>query len=266
MNFAAIVGNGYEAEDPTTHEMVRHGSNAYALDWDGNGYFAGDVYVGADAGSANGTKLVKESDVPIEYGSGVGSIKTKSFTTTANVTYTQNATGTASSAFGLSTEASGYTSLATGTLTKASGNYSSSFGYYTISNLPSMFVIGTCNIEASEYPAWEANKSYSVGDRVVHTRILTQTIRVPICLECTIANNDAEFTMANWKNIGPQTSRRGDALFVVGNGIATSARSNAYTLDWDGTAHYAGDIYVNCNSDSTGGEKLVNGLKVVRLI
>lgn len=63
MNFAVIVGNGNEYEDSTTHETVREGSNAYALDWEGNGYFAGDVYVRANDDSSGGNKLAKVSEV-----------------------------------------------------------------------------------------------------------------------------------------------------------------------------------------------------------
>ena len=50
-----IVGNG-------TSDSNR--SNAYALDWDGNGYFMGDVYVGCNADSSGGTKLAKVTDCP----------------------------------------------------------------------------------------------------------------------------------------------------------------------------------------------------------
>ncbi len=47
INYAVIVGNG-KYNDP---------SNAYSLDWDGNGHFKGDVYVGCNADGTGGTKL-----------------------------------------------------------------------------------------------------------------------------------------------------------------------------------------------------------------
>ena len=70
---------------------------------------------------------------------------------------------------------------------------------------------------------------------------------------------------------------------IIGNGSAltdeTERVSNAYALEWTGTGRYAGDVYVNCNNDSTGGTRLATitevaakldaaeaGLKVVRLI
>lgn len=51
MDFVDIVGNGRNGTER---------SNAYALDWAGNGHFMGDVYVGCNANSSGGTKLVKD--------------------------------------------------------------------------------------------------------------------------------------------------------------------------------------------------------------
>ena len=52
--YAHIVGNGNDS-------LTR--SNAHTLDWDGNGWFAGDVYVGGKS-QDEGEKLVKESAIP----------------------------------------------------------------------------------------------------------------------------------------------------------------------------------------------------------
>lgn len=43
---------------------------------------------------------------------------------------------------------------------------------------------------------------------------------------------------------------------IVGNGTNDANRSNAYALDWNGNARFAGDVYVGCNDNSTGGTKL----------
>ena len=53
--YVNIVGNGADEN---------HRSNAYALDWDGNGHYKGDVYVGANADSTGGTKVATLSDIP----------------------------------------------------------------------------------------------------------------------------------------------------------------------------------------------------------
>lgn len=66
--YAHIVGNGTSAKR----------SNAYTLDWDGNGWFAGDVYVGSTSGTEKdlgSKKLIKEGDDIIIQSSTEGSTK-----------------------------------------------------------------------------------------------------------------------------------------------------------------------------------------------
>lgn len=56
--YAHIVGNGSRNAP----------SNAHTVDWDGNSWFAGDVYVGGNS-QDDGTKLVKSTNImSIEYG------------------------------------------------------------------------------------------------------------------------------------------------------------------------------------------------------
>ena len=59
---ALIIGNG-------TSDNAR--SNAYALDWTGNAYYMGNVYVGAGADSTGGTKLVSQTDYASSRAGGV---------------------------------------------------------------------------------------------------------------------------------------------------------------------------------------------------
>lgn len=46
------------------------------------------------------------------------------------------------------------------------------------------------------------------------------------------------------------------SLFLIGNGARNSARSNALQVDSSGNTHIKGDVYIECNSDSTGGTML----------
>lgn len=66
--YADIIGNG-------TADGSR--SNAYSLDWAGNGYFAGNLYVGSGT-NANGTRVAKETQIAPQYSAstayGVGTI------------------------------------------------------------------------------------------------------------------------------------------------------------------------------------------------
>ena len=54
MNYVEIVGNG-----PAYNAY----SNARALDWDGNEYLKGDLYVGCNADSTSGSKVATEAFV-----------------------------------------------------------------------------------------------------------------------------------------------------------------------------------------------------------
>ena len=55
-NYAEIIGNGIG-------DSSSKRSNAYALDWDGNGHYKGDVYVHSNADSTGGMKLATVTDL-----------------------------------------------------------------------------------------------------------------------------------------------------------------------------------------------------------
>ena len=62
--YVHVVGNGYSSKR----------SNAYTLDWDGNGWFAGDVFVGG-ASQDEGVKLLKAGEaIPIPQTASVGQV------------------------------------------------------------------------------------------------------------------------------------------------------------------------------------------------
>ena len=76
----------------------------------------------------------------------------------------------------------------------------------------------------------------------------------------TIANASCQHVFG--KNNVPEPSSPtpladGKYVEIVGNGTSTSQIGNARSLDWEGNEYLAGEVYVNCNNDSTGGEKLV---------
>ena len=105
-------------------------------------------------------------------------------------------------------------------------------------------LLGTYNVQDTQYPDWEANHEYAVGDKVSDG---------PDGYICKNANSDSSFTAANWDPL----PCNGEYLLILGNGA--SAPSNAMVVDQFGTAKFAGDVYVGCNNDSTGGTKLVKG-------
>ena len=79
---AEIIGNGSTSESR---------SNARALDWSGNEYLKGDLYVGCNADSTGGTKVAKITDLPDVSGKLLSNdIKTALLACFQNVTWDGN--------------------------------------------------------------------------------------------------------------------------------------------------------------------------------
>lgn len=182
------------------------------------------------------------------------------------------ASGTASHAEGMQSIASGNYSHTEGRQTNANGSQSHAEGretianavgshtegYGTIANARYSHISGKYNIEDSytSWPEWVANTSYVVGDKVKVT-VTADNVTTVTGYICKTDNSDAEFTVTNWTKDSEMNFAE-----IIGNGIADNARSNAYALDWDGNGHYIGDVYVECNADSSGGTKLVKDIQV----
>ena len=162
--------------------------------------------------------------------------------------YNTSASGNNGHAEGDSTYAYGYASHAEGCGARANGSYSHAQGYYTIADHNDQATLGKYNIKDNfaVYPEWEANKSYVIGDKVK----ITSSTNVA-GYKCTTDNNDSEFTPSNWQRLFI-----GSFAEIVGNGTGTDDRSNARALTWEGDERLMGDVYVGCNADSTGGNKL----------
>lgn len=152
-------------------------------------------------------------------------------------------------ALGIATAANGEESIATGSHTIASGNCSYAGGHYTR-------VYGVCSHVFGEYNVkddydnileWSPLTNYIVGDQI--KRIIGGTTYTYTCIE---PNNDSTFTSDHWEQDNHTLYAE-----IVGNGYATpgseEGRSNARALDWRGNEHLKGNLYVNCNADSTGG-------------
>lgn len=310
MNYVEIIGNG-------TANNAR--SNARALDWSGNEYLAGDLYVHANSNSTGGNKVLVAADVPVESGTGVGSIQSKAFRY-SNQTLVDSATGVGSFAVGLVTEASGLASIAIGSQTQASGAASFASGANTraigiCSHADGMSTVALGKGSHSEglaslTNAWNLTSttnplvySYSsTSDIVPYVGFSIHMNNTPN-LDVYITNVDVDnqqitvsATLGELNNRGINTGSHGTAIglythtegydtiaysnyqhvqgqsnsvdalgtyaHIVGNGTDPWNRSNAYALTWTGDAHYAGDVYVGCNADSSGGTKLPRDVQV----
>ena len=161
--YAHIVGNG-------TAESTR--SNAHTLDWSGNAWFAGEVYVGSTSGKdkdSGSVKLAKSSEV-------VGKKTTGNIYTIDGVSVTAGegaeifnnyyfniASGNYSHAEGDYATATGTNSHAEGNSTTASGNTSHAEGYYTTASGQFSHAEGGNTIASNENSHAEGRKTIASG-------------------------------------------------------------------------------------------------------
>ena len=135
------------------------------------------------------------------------------------------ASGNLAFAYGRQARATKINSTAFGITSEATGVYSTAIGYNAKANGAGSFAIGFNT---------KANGDYSVA--------LNYN---------TIANSDSQLVSGEY-NISDEN---GEYLVIVGNGsgeditdedgnITTQNRSNAYTLDWEGTGSFAGKVKV----------------------
>ena len=158
---------------------------------------------------------------------------------------------------GFGTVAQGIHSHAEGTYTKALGDSSHAEGNSTKAQKSSSHAEGymtTANGESAHAEGFstQANhrEAHAEGDHAIASG------------ECSHA--EGKYTIASGKvqhaqgkyNIEDTVSAN-----IVGNGESDSKRSNAYTLDWEGNAWFAGDVYVHSTSGTNkddGSKKLLD--------
>lgn len=160
-----------------------------------------------------------------ENGAGAGALKQASAAAAPGANATAFGSGTSASAASAHAEgngavASGSASHAQNDGTKATGDYSHAEGSSTEASGQAAHAEGTGTVAANRSQHVEGE--YNVQDPS-----------------------------------GNEPSGRGTYQHIVGNGTSNSNRSNAHTMDWNGNAWYAGDVYVG----STSGTGMDNGSK-----
>ena len=124
------------------------------------------------------------------------------------------ASGYASIAMGLSTEASGEYSIAMGQATEASGHYSTAMGVNTTAS-------GFISTAMGGFTTASDRGSLVIGQYNL--------------LGSTVTNSATEFSTEN-------------TAFVIGNGENINERSDALTVLFDGTTTIAGDLSINSDA------------------
>ena len=158
---------------------------------------------------------------------------------------------------GSGTQANGQSSHAEGSGAQANATAAHAEGYGTLATGARSHVGGMSNIADSyddtNWPEWTPGEHCVPGDKRKRTRVIDEQTVIEGFV-CTTENTDADWDITHWQT---QYGVMNYAV-IIGNGAGSYDRSNAYALDWDGNGYFAGDVYVGCNPDGSGGTKLEN--------
>ena len=142
------------------------------------------------------------------------------------------ATGNSSHAEGTKTTATGSDSHAEGLGSDATGNNSHAEGSNTLAS---------GNGSHAEGSSTNARANYSHAEGMM--------------TEATTAYSHVQ-GMYNVRDTAGNATTKGKYAHIVGNGTASNL-SNAHTLDWDGNAWFAGDVYTGGTAQDNGATKLM---------
>ena len=205
------------------------------------------------------------------------------------------ASGGVSHAEGNYTTASGETSHAEGYCTEAFGSSSHAEGDHTVASNKNMHTSGKYNVIEPRYKIYyrtgnyffNKNAEYYCSDTYTLNqktgkftlnnaikKIFTQCMGKYVSMDSVSENVDGVFKVlstasgstANYYPCNYYYSETlandiGTYSHIVGNGTSDTERSNAYTLDWEGNAWFAGDVYVHSTSGTNkddGSKKLLD--------
>lgn len=174
--------------------------------------------------------------------------------------YQTTASGTTSHAEGYKTTASGKRSHAEGYQTTASGIRSHAEGEYTDASGACAHAEGRDSVASGDYSHAEGYYTEATGIRTHAEGSYSTAAGDYSHAEGHLSNAMSPYQHVQGKcNIEDSS---GTYAHIVGNGESNKNRSNAHTLDWDGNAWFAGEVYAGGESQSDG-DKLAKEKNVV---
>ena len=233
-------------------------------------------------------------NAPVKFGAGKNStVQGDGTTATGQNAHAEGtgseAKGSGAHAEGLFTVASGYGSHAEGANTEATGDYSHAEGSVTVANRLGMHAEGKYNlydsakyvdvVTSSRENFWNnmyAASEYTFDADTGYYTLVNASLKSEAVIglyhatsyqykngTITILKKPISLISGTNYNIERHNSNlaanaKGKYVHVVGNGDS-SARSNAYTLDWDGNGWFAGDVFVGGASQDEGVKLLKAG-------
>ena len=291
---AHIVGNGSSDSNK---------SNAHTLDWQGNAWFAGDVYTGSTSGKNKddgskklatedmvNTSLSSKQDILVS-GTNIKTINNESILGEGNISISGgsslnnvldgNAIGSARTIgandsegkpLGIYAWAEGQDTIASGDRSHAEGMSTRASGYISHAEGMGTKALGDYSHAEGSQTEASGNNSHAEG------------IRTTASSSSSHAEGDSTIASGNFSHAeGYDTKAQGNnqhvqgkyniadttSAHIVGNGTKYNARSNAHTLDWSGNAWFAGDVYTGSTSGTNkddGSKKLATEEFVTNLV
>ena len=261
-----VIADGYYS--------VALGSQAEAT-----GHYSFAVGSGARATISNAIALGAAAGAHGYGAVAIGSYATADLNSCVAIGYQSHAIKDESFAFGQQAIAREYNSYAIGRNAETNARNAYAFGYNAYAGAEDSVAFGPYNVSDGYdmYDEWESNHTYHPGDRIkVTTTHVSSTMHGDVTVtnimayECKTENTSSAQAFSTdvngqrcWKTIG-----RNNFAFIFGNGIEpyydfeleenVGGRSNALAIEWNGTGRFGGDLYVNCNTDSTGGSKVLD--------
>ena len=110
-------------------------------------------------------------------------------------------------------------------------------GYFTLVNA---MKFSSRNEVIGKYTLHSGSPDYSINNMLLITGIYT--------------HGSGDSVLYRQYKSAPQTTEKGAYVHVIGNGTSDDSRSNAHTLDWNGNAWYAGDVYTGSTSGTNKDE------------
>ena len=235
-----IIGNGkldYDGKE------VR--SNAYTLDWEGNGWFKGNVSINGTPTADNDLINKKYVDDAILQATTGGQIDLSGYAKSDNPVFTG-----ALSMYRKSGTAVGQYSVALGSNVTASGKKSTAFGDGSIASGSASFACGAMCTASGSLSHAEGFFCTAGADSSHAEGCLTQALGQQSHSEGnnTIANCNFQHVQGTF-NIKDED---GIYAHIIGNGTADNARVNIHTVAWDGKGWFKGDVYVGGTSQDNG--------------
>ena len=145
-----------------------------------------------------------------------------------NSSTTRGAKGDYSVAMGYNTTASGYASTAMGGYTKASGYGSTAMGSYPTAS-------GDYSTAMGSFTTASGLISTAMGSRATASDYASLSIGSYNSVNSSVTGSATAFNTAN-------------AAFVIGNGTASNAKSDAFVVYFNGNATLAGDLTINSDA------------------